>query len=396
MRTLWTIFSKELQDTLRDRRTLMIMIFVPLLLIPVILSLTTSLTKGNSETIMKQIIRMAITSNDNGKKLVDDLKLRKDILILENIKPYKYNQLIREDSLDIALIIPSDFDQQLERWQTVELEVRFNATQDSLLYQRIRTTLDRFEGVVLQNRLDSLKASRESINPIDVSLYNVYSTKESLGKMAGGLLPYFFVLFCLFGAMYPAIDLFTGEKERGTIETILSMPVSRLQILLGKMGVIALSGLLSGLLTILGIFVALQINPDLPQFLKSIVLQLLNPGAIFLVIAMMIPLAVFFAGLLIPICVYAKSFKEAQSIIQPLTFVVIVPLIAGILPEVQLNFLTALVPILNIALATREIIAGTISTSYLVIVFFSLLAFAALGILLSIRKFGSEKNLLRS
>jgi sodium transport system permease protein len=394
MNAILTIIVKELRDTLRDRRTLMIMLFVPFLLLPLVLSLTTSLTQRQEDSARTQKLRIAITDNENGAGLLEAFQLRKDAEI-RDVPPFQYNELIRKDSLDVALIISDDFDAQVASGQTGQIEMRYNATRDTILFQRVLSTVNRYEQAVLDKRLDSLGATRATINPVNVYSRNVYTNKESLGKLAGGILPYFFVLFCLFGAMYPAIDLFTGEKERGTIETILSVPVSRVQLLIGKMAVITLSGLISGILTILGLYLALQVNPDLPEFLRAIVAQLLSPVAIGMVMLMMIPLAIFFAGLLIPVCIYAKSFKEAQSIIQPLTFFAIIPLVIGMLPGIKLNFWTALVPVLNVALATKEVIAETIPTFLLLEVFIALLIYAGIGVLISLRRFGDEKNLLR-
>jgi len=205
-----------------------------------------------------------------------------------------------------------------------------------------------------------------------------------------------FVLFCLMGAMYPAIDLFTGEKERGTIETILSVPASRLQILIGKMMVVVISGVVSGVLTILGLYLAMKLTPDIPDFMKDIAADILSPSSLLWIILMLIPLTTFFSGVLIPASIYSKSFKEAQSLIQPLVFVVIMPLIVGMMPGIELNTMTALIPVVNVALATKEIIAGTIDYGLLALVFLSLFAFAAIGILICVRWFGHEGNILRT
>ena len=196
--------------------------------------------------------------------------------------------------------------------------------------------------------------------------------------------------------MYPAIDLFTGEKERGTIETILSVPVSRMEILLGKMLVVIMTGVTSGVLTILGLYLALKLNPEIPPTIINIVDQILKPTPILLIILMLIPLTTFFAGLLIPISIYSKSFKEAQSLIQPMSFLIIIPLVIGMIPGIKLTAITALVPVLNIALASREIIAGTIDYSLLAIVFVSLIIFAGIGVSLCVRWFGEEGNILRT
>ena len=110
---------------------------------------------------------------------------------------------------------------------------------------------------------------------------------------------------------------------------------------------------------------------------------------------MLIPLSTFFAGVLIPTSIYAKSFKEAQSLINPFLFVAMIPLFISVIGNIELNFWTACVPILNVALATKEIVAGTISYGLLAVVFISLIVFAMLGIMLCVKWFSSERNLMR-
>jgi len=85
-----------------------------------------------------------------------------------------------------------------------------------------------------------------------------------------------------------------------------------------------------------------------------------------------------------------------MSIIQPLMYIVIFPLIIAMSPAIKLNVVTALIPVINIALATREIVAGTIDTSLMILVYVSLFAFAAAGILLCVNRFGKESNILRT
>jgi len=107
-----------------------------------------------------------------------------------------------------------------------------------------------------------------------------------------------------------------------------------------------------------------------------------------------VPLTVFFAGLLIPIAIYAKSFKEAQSIITPLNFIVILPAVIGFLPQIELNTITALIPIVNIVLATKELMAGTLNYAYLFLSICSMFIFAAAAVFLSYRRFENESNIL--
>lgn len=395
MKQIFIIFKKELRGTLRDRRTVLAMMVFPLLLIPSILSVSMTFQASQSDKAMNKELRIGIVGNGNGKEFTRALGYSTGIIVVENMEEKALKNLVKSDSLDAGIIIATTFDKSIAENRTGTIEYYFNSTDAPQIKERIESSIELFENGVLTDRLDSLKISDAVINPIQIIEKDVYTSKESMGKMIGGFLPYLFVLFCMMGAMYPTIDLFTGEKERGTLETILTVPASRLQILLGKMGVVVTTGVISGIMAILGLYAALQFNPDAPEFFINIINSILKPGAIALIVAMLIPLTIFFGGAMIPVAIYAKSFKEAQSMIQPGLIVVILPLVIGMMPGMELHFGTALIPILNVALASKEIIAGTINYSLLALVFTSLITFAVIGVWLSIQQFGKESNILR-
>ncbi len=216
-----------------------------------------------------------------------------------------------------------------------------------------------------------------------------------IGELAGGMLPYIFIIFGFLGCMYPAIDLFTGEKERGTIETLLTVPIARWKILCGKMLVVILSGLLASSFALLGLFISINFMDAIPdQAIMKVVREILTPGFVIKLFFLLFPLTVFFAGIMIPVAVYAKSFKEAQSIITPLNFVVLVPAMVGLFPGVDLNAVTAMIPVVNIVLTTKELIAGTIDYGLLAISFGVMVLLASIAVAVSFRQFGKESNIL--
>jgi sodium transport system permease protein len=197
------------------------------------------------------------------------------------------------------------------------------------------------------------------------------------------------------GAMYPAIDLAAGEKERGTMETLLTAPVSRFQILVGKFAVVVLTGLMSAAVSIFGILVAVRQISKIPPEILSAVMAILDAQTVLLVLSLLLPLTVFFAAFLLSMSIYAKSYKEAQSMISPLMIVVILPVMIGLFPGVALDPVTALIPVLNVSLATKEIIAGTIKTGLLLEVYASLLVLAGLSLFGCARWFEREETIFR-
>ncbi len=195
--------------------------------------------------------------------------------------------------------------------------------------------------------------------------------------------------------MYPAIDLFTGEKERGTIETILTAPVSRVTILFGKMFVISMIGIISALLAVLGLYLTVKFTSGVPEAFQTMLANILTTEFVLALLLMLVPLNIFFAGMMVPLTIYAKSFKEAQSILTPLTFVLIIPILIGMIPTIEMSLPMAFVPILNITLASKALIAETLEPLHFILTVVSLIGYAVLSVFVCIRWFESEANVLR-
>ncbi len=382
-----------MKDLLRDRRTIMAMMVLPVTLIPIILTVVTHFTFPDPEAARLKEIRLAVFSNNgNGADLVEQFRLRKDVKLFENISPYEFKQLILDDSLDFGLIIEENFDQQIKAGQAGGLKLFLDYSfGDTLLYSRFASTVRSYRKSVIEERLEALGSNTDILNPFDTDITDVKPSENMIGSFAGSVLPLFFIMFSFMGAMYPAIDLFTGEKERGTIETLLVLPASKLQILSGKMLVIITTGVISGLLTFLGIYLYIYFHRDLP-----IISNILDFQSTLIILPMTIPLTTFFAGLLIPASIYAKSFKEAQSLLQPLIILIMIPVVIAMIPGIKLSTQTALIPIFNIALASKEVVAGSINYTLLIPVYISLFIIAAIGILLAKHWFNNESNIFRT
>jgi sodium transport system permease protein len=260
---------------------------------------------------------------------------------------------------------------------------------------RITSIIDDYEEEILDTRISALSLTKAAINPIELYQYDIAPKKEQLGKLAGGILPYLFIIFCFSGCMYPGLDLITGEKERGTIETLLTVPSSRFKILLGKVITIAIVGLAAAVMTILGLVAALKFLPDIPQDLLDTISNIIQFKYVMMLFIMIIPLSFFFAGMISAMVVRAKSFKEAQSILTPISFVIIMPALIGMMPGIELNWGTAAIPILNIALATKEIVAGTIQMGHYVFIVATLVLLAIAAVFVSYKQFSKEGMILK-
>jgi sodium transport system permease protein len=394
---IFRIFRKELLDTLRDRRTLMTMLVIPILVFPITLNVFVEISKSFEESASTQTMKIGIVGDQN-KTYTRQLEQIPAAVGPKKIEIYKDSLALRKaietDQIQLGLIIPANEKDLLENQQTITLNWLLDASEVG------RSERAALYGSSLQanaegERLQKLGLRPEQIKPLANNTINCASNKKMVGQLAGGFLPYIFIAFGFIGCMYPAIDLFTGEKERGTLETLLTVPVERWKILIGKMLVVVSSGMLAATCALIGLFISIEFldlaaNKELLEVIHSV----LTFNFILSMFALLLPLVIFFAGVMIPIAIYAKSFKEAQSIITPLNIVMVLPAMAGFFPGIELNLNTAFIPVVNVVLATKELVAGTLSWAYFAGVFSVMCLLATLAIGLSYKQFDKEANIL--
>jgi sodium transport system permease protein len=208
--------------------------------------------------------------------------------------------------------------------------------------------------------------------------------------------------------MYPAMDLTAGEKERGTMETLLCSPVARVDLVLGKF-LMVLTGSLSAMVFMLismgaTAFIAGSMwagggkAAPLAAAAKdsSSVIPMIDPLGLLGVLAMVLPVAVLFSAVIFTVALFAKSYKEAQSYVGPLVLVIIMPAVLGMLPGIDLNFRLALVPILNLSLVCKEMLSGVWHWEYIALIFGSSCVYAAVALALAVRMFNREDVIFRT
>ncbi|WP_117879936.1 ABC transporter permease [Aureibaculum luteum] len=391
MKTIFTVIKKELTDTLRDRKTLISAILLPALAMPLIILGVTKLQKNLMDKEQSKQLKVAlIGAPENIVSQFND----STFLVVDNVVLAGVNDSIENGSIDALLEFDTDFNEKISTLSSGGLKLYYKST-NLLVEKRIREKLDNYKAVVMNDRIKQLNISSETLEPLSVVKIDIASSKEQIGKMIGGFIPYIFIILCFTGCMYPALDLITGEKERGTLETLLTVPASRFKILIGKTITIALVGIAAAIMAIAGMFLSLKFIDDIPQDFLNVINDLLGLKFILMLFAMLIPLSIFFAGLLSAIVVRASSFKEAQSYVTPLTFVIIIPAMIALMPGVELTWQTAWIPILNIALATKEIIAGTIQLSQYLVVVGSLILLAVMAVFFSLKQFSKETMVLK-
>lgn len=392
-----TILRKEFTDTIRDKRTILMMVVIPLLVIPALIGIVAKVAQSQAQKAAAEESRIAFIGGENAPALFERVANDSMFSIRQDVALDDVETLIRDDSLDGAVVVPASFEALVEIDEQAAVTIYFRSSnQLNVTQRRLTDAIDAYDNEIVSQRIRRLELDENLFDAIDIVTEDVSSLKEVLGKTVGGFLPYMFILLGFTGAMYPGIDLGAGEKERGTLETILSSPASRLEIVLGKFGIVAAAGLGSALVSMVGLYLGVRSVGEIPPEILEVLWDVLSVKVILMIGTLLIPLAAFFAAMILAVSIHAKSYKEAQSSLTPLSFLVIVPVAMGLLPGIELNATTALVPVLNVSLATKEVIAGTIDPLLLGMTYVSLLALAALSLWFCVKWFNREETLFRT
>ena len=370
--SILTIYLKDMKEILRDRKTLIFMLLLPTLVVPVLMNVMIGFISRAEKKARTETLSFAIFGAEFLPELADAFTEEKGFEKVNIPAPEAIESAISENQIKFGLVIPQEVREQFESGEQVAVQLYYNnASVASRVKDRAGKVIQEVSKRWRSNRLtglglDTAEKRENLLSPITIEEHGTANMREVLGERLGGMLPYLFIIFCFMGAMYPAIDIGAGEKERGTLETLLLAPIRRSRVVLGKFLVIFTTGLTAALLSLtsIGLMLAVkgqEVTGPLGEVIESIsVLDLVLIGA------MLIPTAAIFASLLLSVSIYAKSFKEASSYCGPLNFLVIIPALVGLLPWVELDWIRAMVPITNISLAIKELVKGTMNYHMLV------------------------------
>ena len=394
------VYRKELVDSLRDRRTVISMVVIPIIMFPL---LTVGMSYLNEHFLGKareEIPQVMILGGEDSPRLMAQLQQFKAIAIVP-ARP-DYADEISDKTIRAAVGVPAGFDAALERGGPAQVTI-YNyegEIKSEFAAEILEKFFDQARDQAAKGALAAHNLPASLLEPITVEKKNVAPPEKVGGTIVGGFVPYFVIILCLTGAMYPAMDLTAGEKERGTMETILCSPVARTDLVMGKFLMVVTASLTTAILAItsmsLSFSYAKKFIPGLAEGADSPFHVTIGARGIFAVFAMVLPLSVLFSGVLLAISLFAKSFREAQSYVSPLTFVVIMPAIASILPGIELNARTALIPILNTSLVSKEIVSGTYHWGYIGLIFGTSCIYAGIAIACAVRLFNREDVLFRA
>ncbi|ATC63487.1 hypothetical protein CMV30_05685 [Nibricoccus aquaticus] len=401
-RNILTVFVKELRDTLRDRRAIISMFLVPTLLMPLLTFGFAAVSIKMVKKAGREIPTVMIIGGEDSPAIRQAIEKQPDLKIV----PFSadYAEQISQKKLRAAVEIPPEFDKALRNGvrRSVKIYTHDGEMRSGFATGTLERTLREYSKAIVLERLTAANLPADLITPFDTRRQNVAPPEKVGGNSFGGMIPYILIILCFTGAMYPAIDLTAGEKERGTMETILCSPAARSELVLGKFLVVLAASLTTVACSVASMgLTAFAASHWLRGTLNSVAtatasLPTVSIPGVLSVLLLVLPLAVLFAALLMTISLFAKSYKEAQTYVSPLLIIVILPAVGAVLPGVELTTTLSLIPILNIALVSKELVAGSFPLLPLALIFLSTCAYAAAALALAVRMFNREDVIFRA
>ncbi|MGB6483916.1 MAG: ABC transporter permease [Candidatus Acidiferrales bacterium] len=389
------VYRKELRDTLRDKRTIRSMIIIPMIAFPLLYAgiiYFVSKTQGQAKNEKSAVM---VQGGGDSPQVLAALRAFSEI----DIQPYQDDakQEVDDKKIRALVVIPAGFDAAVASGKIEQVSINYyeDDEKSEMAKERLQKFFDDYKNRVARAALQAHGLSPSLLEPFTVDASNIAPPAKVGAAVLGGWIPYLIIILSFQGAMYPAMDLTAGEKERGTMETILTSPVSRTDLVIGKFLMVFTAAVVTAVLSLVSMGVLWSQRGKLGMGSEALQITI-DPSSVLAVIVLLLPLAVLFAAVLLAVALFAKSYREAQSYVSPLIFVVIAPAILGALPGVELNWKTALVPILNTSLVSKEIIGGSYPWLMIAAIFGMTSVYAAIAIAWAVRMFNREDVLFRT
>lgn len=376
-----TIYKKELLETLRDRRTLVLMLVVPMLIYPVMAVLVVQVAGYLSNQLRQKDLSIAFSFPD--RDLEDAFT---SLAFEQNLTPVSADEaqaraLLEEGVVKAAVVVtPESLAAAGSEGQT-EVKVFYDSGEfkSQEAYGRVRSVFDELRDEAVKSRLAEHRLPELLVVPYRLESTDVASPRRRGAFWLGGVLSFLLITMTLSGAFYSAVDLTAGERERGTLETLLVAPVGRREIILGKYFTVLTVSVCTSVLNIF--CMGLTFSNLLASFETASRLDFhLGPNVVFWTLVALLPLAALFSAVTVGSSSFARSFKEGQNFLTPIFIVVMCPALLPVMPGIELSLPVAAIPVAGPALLFRELLLseGRIAEhiAQLLVVFASTLVYA--------------------
>lgn len=373
MKRTMVLVKKEIRDILRDKKTLVIMIVVPMLLYPLIII---GMSLGISMFMQSQGDETHTVSYDAAcwaeirelkalyEEHAEEIDWKLEFAAAEQIGTAEGTGAEVDNGADVYLQLERDLQGALQATLFyTSTEQGSNGTR-----QALEDLLELYREELVEEKLAAEGLDASILYPVTYELKDSASLTESFGMDIGGSIGMMLMVTILLGAVYPAIDATAGEKERGTLETLLTLPVTNFQMIFSKFISVAVFACVTAVLSmvslggsVLFLIFGIADSPGSSIFEGMSVIAIL-PYIPLLLLAL-IATALLATALCMCFCVFAKSFKEANNYVTPVLLIVMFASMTAMIPSFRLDYRTALIPVVNVSLMIKEIISGGLSFS---------------------------------
>ncbi len=430
---LGRLAQKELRETLRDRRTVITLLLMPLLVYP-ILSLifrTFLLTgviaaSGDKPLTYRFAIDYRGPRNEFARWFDEFMQ---DVRLLEEQKATLIEKHLNRTSPSIAKFVEHEFSEPsaendwsfvsngvaagtVDAGVTVHFDVanslakRPNSRSQTRapptieIVSNVNSALSRQAAEYMRDYLESVNRYRMQrrgvLGQMDFLVQSTEVIARQKAKPAisfATLIPFILVLMTITGAVYPAIDLTAGERERGTMEALVAAPIPRMRILFAKFVAVLTVAMLTATLNLIGMLATIWAFRLEGMIFESGKFSFVSVAQVF---GLLLLFAAFFSAVLLAVTSFARSFKEAQAYLIPLILLSLAPGVVSLAPDLSLSGPICLVPLLNFVLLARDILHGQVATAPAIVAILSTLLYAVLAIAIAARIFGTDAILYGS
>ena len=378
MNNLWNILKKELRELFRDKKSLAMMlvipIFIPLLVIGMSALFESQVSKDVSEY---NKIGFAYEMTEEEKSIAEEMNIE---IVNGNEEELKE----KYDNGEINLYITKQDSKYI-----INTDGSDNSTFASSLMETYFNTYKQY--------LQQSYLQENNINPNEV--LNIITVEENVLEQDNYFADYiknyaflFIMMAITVSATYPATDTTAGERERGTLETLLTFPIKSRDIIVGKFLGVTVSSIITGLISLALAIISLMLTKNMFSIYEGMDVMY-SPITILFAVIVIIAYSFFISGLCIAIASTSKTFKEAQSALTPLTFISFFPGMIAFMMGITTTPILSIVPFLNFTLIFTDINNGTINLLNIGLMAISTIIYISLVFAHIIKQYKSEKVL---
>ncbi|OPZ91638.1 MAG: ABC-2 family transporter protein [Firmicutes bacterium ADurb.Bin419] len=402
LKHIWIVFLKEVKDIVRDKKTIITSIIVPMVVIP-LLSMLAGGSVQNMQNDITQNVTVALSSNSNTKEIKE--LVEKEILAdFPNISLLDVQDpiaAINDSTVRLVLDIEEDYKIKLEEGKPFVIKLIYDKSQAKSegSIGIVSSAINEFNNRIVSERLAAIGVEDAILVPAKIEETNIANEDKTNLSMLSMILPIMIVILISAGGTAPATDLVAGEKERNTFEPLLTTKTGRASLLIGKYMTVTLFSFVSAIASILGMVLGYFIDPESMTMGTGAQFSGFNIPitAIGFILLISILMGMTFAGIQIALSTYAKSFREAQTYLSFLIIVAMIPGYATILMQPnEIPVYMFMVPILNTISAFKIVLGLNINYTYLTLALVSSLVYVAISLRIAVYLFKKENVLFRS